>query len=191
MIDPKHLTTDRNITALRLTVGTNSKPKPKGVMMQAVKRFSLVIMLALVMAMIQTAPPALAVITFKAGHVLAPVHPYQIGMEKFAELVDAKTNGEVKVEVFHSAQLGNERELVEALQMCPSSMCLISSAPMARFSYSFMVCYLPYLSTSPSLHYEVLDVPIAPGSMIGLVTPNVICMAFWSNCFLNIPKSQL
>jgi len=136
------------------------------------------------------AVPAWAQVTLKAGHVLAPVHPYHVGMEKFAELVAAKTNGQVKVEVFHSAQLGNERELVEALQMGTTDICLISTAPMAGFSKDFLVYDLPYLFTSPQEAYKILDGPIGQASMEGIKKANLIGLAFWENGFRNITNSK-
>lgn len=149
-----------------------------------------ILMLA-ALALCLAAVPALAQVTLKAGHVLAPVHPYHVGMEKFAELVDAKTNGQVKVEVFHSAQLGNERELVEALQMGTTDICLISTAPMAGFSKDFLVYDLPYLFTTTEQAYAVLDGPVGQASMEGIKKASLIGLAFWENGFRNITNSKL
>lgn len=136
------------------------------------------------------AAPAWGAVTLKAGHVLAPVHPYHVGMEKFAELVDAKTKGEVKVEVYHSAQLGNERELIEALQMGTTDICLISTAPMAGFSKDFLVFDLPYLFTSPEQAYEILDGPIGQATFEGIKKADLIGLAFWENGFRDITNSK-
>jgi tripartite ATP-independent transporter DctP family solute receptor len=153
------------------------------------KGFKFLLMLAA--AMLFTAAPAMAEVVLKAGHVLAPVHPYHVGMEKFAELVAAKTNGEVKVEVFHSSQLGNERELVEALQMGTTDICLISTAPMAGFSKDFLVYDLPYLFTSPAQAYAILDGPIGQATMEGIKKADLIGLGFWENGFRNITNSKL
>ena len=152
--------------------------KLKSILMLAALAFSLM------------AAPAWAQVVLKAGHVLAPVHPYHVGMEKFAELVAEKTGGQVKVEVFHSAQLGNERELVEALQMGTTDVCLISTAPMAGFSKDFLVYDLPYLFTSPEQAYEILDGPIGQASMEGIKKAELIGLAFWENGFRNITNSK-
>jgi tripartite ATP-independent transporter DctP family solute receptor len=63
----------------------------------------------------------------KLGHVLAADHPYQEGSLKLAELVAAKTNGRIKVEVYPNAQLGGERDMVEGLQI--GSVDLVLTAP--------------------------------------------------------------
>lgn len=63
----------------------------------------------------QQAPKQDKPITLKVGHAAPPSHPYQFGLEEFAKLVDKKTNGKVKIQTFHSSQLGNEREMIEGL----------------------------------------------------------------------------
>lgn len=150
---------------------------------------SILALTALSLALMVT-PAWAAQVVLKAGHVLAPIHPYHVGMEKFAELVDAKTSGQVKVEVFHSSQLGNERELVEALQMGTTDICLISTAPMAGFSKDFLVYDLPYLFTSPEQAYKVLDGPIGKASMEGIKKADLVGLAFWENGFRNITNSK-
>lgn len=152
--------------------------------------FKSILALAILSLSLMAAPALAAQVVLKAGHVLAPVHPYHVGMEKFAELVDAKTSGQVKVEVFHSSQLGNERELVEALQMGTTDICLISTAPMAGFSKDFLVYDLPYLFTSPQQAYEILDGPIGKASMEGIKKADLIGLAFWENGFRNITNSK-
>lgn len=152
--------------------------------------FKSILALTIVSLSLMAAPAWAAQVVLKAGHVLAPVHPYHVGMEKFAELVDAKTSGQVKVEVFHSSQLGNERELVEALQMGTTDVCLISTAPMAGFSKDFLVYDLPYLFTSPQQAYEILDGPIGKASMKGIEKAELIGLAFWENGFRNITNSK-
>ena len=50
------------------------------------------------------------------NHVLAPGHPYHEGFQKWAERVYERTNGGLKVEVFHSAQLGVEEDIIEQIR---------------------------------------------------------------------------
>ena len=66
-------------------------------------------------------------ITIRVGHVLAPDHPYSEGLKKFSELVYEKTDGKVFVDYFHSSQLGNERDMIEGLQLGTLEMALVST----------------------------------------------------------------
>ena len=69
--------------------------------------------------------------TLKLGHALpGGDHPYQLGAQKFAELVSAKTGGRVKVDIFHSAQLGGERDMVEGLKIGTLDL-VVTASPIA------------------------------------------------------------
>src|SRR6266481_2802750 len=69
--------------------------------------------------------------TLKLGHALpGGDHPYQLGAQKFAELVAARTGGRVKVDIFHSAQLGGERDMVEGLKIGTLDL-VVTASPVA------------------------------------------------------------
>lgn len=51
----------------------------------------------------------------KMGYTMPPVGAIQSAIEKFAELVDQKTNGELTVKLFPQGALGNDNELLEGL----------------------------------------------------------------------------
>jgi len=48
----------------------------------------------------------LDVIELKLGHILSSTDPLNAGLVKFAELVEEKTNGSVKIKIFPASQLG-------------------------------------------------------------------------------------
>ncbi len=66
---------------------------------------------AIAASLLAAAQPATAQVTLRFGHQNAPAHSIHLGALKFAELVDKKTNGSVKVQVFPSAQLGGLNDL--------------------------------------------------------------------------------
>src|SRR5258708_5459321 len=69
--------------------------------------------------------------TLKLGHVLpGGDHPYQQGAVKFSELVQARTNGRIKIDVFPSGQLGGERDMVEGLKIGTSGL-VVTASPIA------------------------------------------------------------
>ncbi|MBZ4688580.1 MAG: dicarboxylate transporter, DctP subunit [Clostridiales bacterium] len=129
-------------------------------------------------------------INLKVGHVLAPTHPYQTGLEKFAELVAEKTDGKVKVDVFHSSQLGNEREMIEALQMGTLDMTLVSTAPLAGFSNAFLVFDLPFIFEDRESAYKVLDGEFGTDMLNSLENSGIKGLAYWENGFRNVTNSR-
>jgi len=54
--------------------------------------------------------------TLRFGHVFSPVHIGHILMEEWAENVRAATNGAVNIEIFPSAQLGVEEDVLEQIR---------------------------------------------------------------------------
>ena len=127
-----------------------------------------------------------AATTIRIGHVLAPEHPYHLGLEKFGELVSEKTGGNVKVEVFHSSQLGNERDLIEGLQLGTVEMCVVSTAPLSSFTTQFEVFDLPFIFSETKKTREILDGPIGQGILDTLVNQGIIGLCYFENGFRNI-----
>ena len=64
-----------------------------------------------ILAFAASTTPVGAQTTLRFGHQNAPNHSIHLGAQKFADLVDQKTRGAVKVQVFPSAQLGRLNEL--------------------------------------------------------------------------------
>ena len=93
----------------------------------------------------------------KLGHVLDTKHPYHIASEHFARRVAELTKGKIEVQVYPSSQLGNERELVEAMQVGTIEMGASTSAVAARFVKEIEIFNLPFLFKDFQHLYKVLD----------------------------------
>lgn len=81
----------------------------------------------------------------KLAHTQAPTHPVHISMEKFGELVEEKTNGEVTVEIYPSGQLGDERQYIESLQAGTLDMAKVSVNSLENFKEIYSIFSIPYL----------------------------------------------
>ncbi len=99
-------------------------------------------------------------IVIKLAHVHVPEHPTSVGCLRFAKLMEERTNGRVKVEVYPGSQMGNERELYEALMMGTLEMGTISTSTIASFTRESGVWDLPYLFRDSGHAYRVMDGPI-------------------------------
>ena len=60
---------------------------------------------------------AQAPILIKFSHVVAPDTPKGNGAQKFKELVEERSKGTIKVEVYPNSQLYKDKEEMEALQL--------------------------------------------------------------------------
>jgi tripartite ATP-independent transporter DctP family solute receptor len=54
--------------------------------------------------------------TLRFNHVLGPKEPFHEGFLEWAKAVETRTNGGLKIRVFHSAQLGVEEDIIEQMR---------------------------------------------------------------------------
>jgi tripartite ATP-independent transporter DctP family solute receptor len=54
--------------------------------------------------------------TLRFNHVLGPSEPFHKGFQSWAKRVEERTKGGLKIQVFHSAQLGVEEDIIEQLR---------------------------------------------------------------------------
>jgi tripartite ATP-independent transporter DctP family solute receptor len=120
---------------------------------------------------------------WKCGHILAQTHPYQLGFEHLGRLLDERTGGRIRLDVFPSSQIGSERDLAEGIQMGTVDLALVSG-PMANFDPNFYINDLPNLFTGRAHAYKVLDGEIGKGMMDGLSKVGIKGLAFWETGFL-------
>lgn len=135
-------------------------------------------------------PAAADAVLLKAAHSVAPTHPYHLGLERYAELVEERTGGKVKIDIFHSAQLGNERDCIEGLQMGTLDIAVSATGPVSGFVPQFMVVDLPYLFSDYEHADRVLDGEVGQELLASLSDVNVVGAAFWENGFRQITNSK-
>jgi C4-dicarboxylate-binding protein DctP len=80
------------------------------------KPFKIAALLTAVFCFAIATSPAMAAKEFKLSNQLPPSHHISKGMDVFAEKVNEYSSGEIRVQVFHSAQLFKDTEIVEAIQ---------------------------------------------------------------------------
>ncbi len=80
----------------------------------------------------------------KFNHVLAPTEPYHEGFLKWAKNVEEKTGGGLKIEVFHSAQLGVEEDIIVQIRQGANVGQNTDSARLGNFIPEIAVLNAPY-----------------------------------------------
>jgi tripartite ATP-independent transporter DctP family solute receptor len=98
----------------------------------------------------------------RIGQGQTPDEPQVRAMELFKEIVEGKTAGKLRVEVFPNNQLGNQRDVTEGIQLGTIQMASISS-PMASFVPESNLFELPFLFENRDHFYAVLDCEIGEG----------------------------
>ncbi len=121
--------------------------------------------------------------TLQVGHVVTADHSYHLGLERFAELLDEKTNGRVQVEIFPAGQLGNEADLIEGLTMGTIDMALCNSGNLASFTDAYEAFDLPFLFRDEAHAHAVLDSEIGQAALDSLESVGIKGLSNWENGF--------
>ncbi len=136
-------------------------------------------------------PAALSAQTkVRLAHVVNEKDGFHIAATKFKELVEAGTSGKVVIELFPNATLGDERTLLEGMQMGTIDMGVITNGPVANFLPEMAVFELPFLFANRKQAYEILDGPVGKELLKKLETVNMIGLAYAERGFRNLTNSK-
>ena len=136
------------------------------------------------------AKPAAGPQTIKLAHVVNEKDGFHIAALKFKELVESRTKGAVKVEVFPNASLGDERTLIEGMQIGTIAMGVITNGPVANFLPEIAAFEMPFMFSSPEEAYKVLDGPVGQKVLAKLDAINLKGLAYAERGFRNLTNSK-
>jgi tripartite ATP-independent transporter DctP family solute receptor len=124
------------------------------------------------------------------AHTTPPDHPYTLGMVRYAQLVKERTKGRVAIQVHHSRELGDERQVVEGLQLGTIHLTVSSTGPLGGFVPEMNVVDLPFLFRNPEHAYKVLDGEIGQDLLNKFDRVGIKGLAFWENGFRHITSAK-
>ena len=129
-------------------------------------------------------------VTLTVAHVLNETHPYHLAWTEVAKLVEERTDGAMRIEVFANGVLGNERDIIEGMQLGIVDISCMSTGALASFSPSFMALDLPFLFDSRENAYKVLDSEIGREMLDDLSDHMMVGIDFWENGFRDVSNSK-
>ena len=127
----------------------NSSPNPIG--------FSLLTLAICVLLLSGCGKSSESVRVIKLAHALDPVHPVHVAMVFLADRVYEKSGGQMRIDVYHSQQLGSERELLELLQIGSLGIAKTTTAVLEGFSPRYQVYGMPYIFRDREHFFKVLE----------------------------------
>nr|WP_246110755.1 TRAP transporter substrate-binding protein [Thermosediminibacter litoriperuensis] len=108
-------------------------------------------------------------------------YPTTIGDKEFARIVEEKTNGRIKIEVYAGGQLGDEKSVIEAVQMGGIDFARVNAQPLSDFAKPLRVLSLPYLFDNEEHLWKVLDGQIGEELLDTLKEANMIGLAYYDS----------
>lgn len=118
---------------------------------------------------------------FRLAENQAADFPTTIGDKKFAELVAERSNGRITIDVFHSGQLGEEKAVIEQLQLGAIEFARVSSSPLAEFNKQFGLFSLPYIFDNSDHMWKFLMSDYANGMLDNLQKSRLKGLAYYDS----------
>jgi len=106
--------------------------------------------------------------------------PATLGMQRFAELVEERSRGRIKFDVYIGGALGNDRDLIEGLQLGTVQVHMASNSPLAVFAPGLMIFEMPFLFENDEHFNAVLDSDIAMSFIPELKEKGFHLLGFWN-----------
>ncbi|WP_206105417.1 TRAP transporter substrate-binding protein [Paenibacillus thalictri] len=120
-------------------------------------------------------------LTFRLADTHPPDYPTVMGDKKFAELVSQKTNGRIKIDVYPSSQLGEEKAVVEQVQLGAIEFTRVSSGAVADFNKPMGVFSLPYIFDSEEHEWKFLNSADGNKLLDGMSGSKLIGLAYYDS----------
>jgi tripartite ATP-independent transporter DctP family solute receptor len=134
---------------------------------------------------------ALAQTVLRSSDTHPDGYPTVDAVKYFGELVKERTAGRYSVEVYHSAQLGQEADTIEQVRSGVIDLNRVSMAPWNSLVPLTMIPSLPYLFTSPDHARKVMASEIGDEIAAGFEQHGVVVIAFYdggARSFYNAKK---
>jgi tripartite ATP-independent transporter DctP family solute receptor len=148
-------------------------------------RNKMFVMLAMSLALLAWAviPAAAgAPIVVKVGHVNPPGDPSFDAWEVFKKVLEEKSGGKFRVDLYPAGQLGEERELIEQVKMGSVDLVTVNSAPLSLSFPKFDLFVLPYLFKDEPQLQRFVDGPAGQKLAEEFEKATSIkLMAYWAN----------
>ncbi len=126
------------------------------------------------------------VIEMKFGHYAAEDHPGHLAALQFAEAVEERTNGAIRISVFPNNQLGSPPELLEQNVLGAIDMSLPTQGALDKYSRKFAVVMMPFVFRDYDHAYAVLDGPFIEWASPDLADEGLVFLSNWEWGFRNL-----
>jgi tripartite ATP-independent transporter DctP family solute receptor len=128
----------------------------------------------------------------KVGIGLSADHPQGQSVTRFAELVEQKSGGKIKVRLFAGGSIGNDVTMISALQGGTQEMTVPDTSTLVGIAglKDFGLINLPFLLNKNEEADALLDGPFGQKLLAKLPERGLIGLGFWENGFRQVTNSR-
>ncbi len=143
-------------------------------------RMMIIVVLALTLGAVSGFAKAYKI---KFSHVVAVDTPKGEAAEYFKKILEQRSNGRFKVEIYPNASLYGDREAIEALKMNAIQMAAPSFSKFTGFVPQLQLFDLPFLFKDQNHLHKVLDGEVGRKILKMVSKRGLVGLAYWDNGF--------
>jgi tripartite ATP-independent transporter DctP family solute receptor len=126
----------------------------------------------------------------KLGSVNNDKHTLHQGYQKFKEIVESKSKGSIKVEIYANGLLGNDRTMIEGLQLDTIQAVGVSTSMLANWAPSMLAFDLPFSITNEKDADKILDGQYGENAAKQLEKEGILLLGYMENGFRHLTNSK-
>src|SRR6187399_289248 len=128
--------------------------------------------------------------TIRWGHLNNTDHPVSLGVQKFAEILLAKSGGKLKIREFAASQLGNELQQQSALRGGTQEMFSASTTSLATVVPEFGLLDFPFIVSTVDQADALVQGAYGKAMMDTLPQRGLVALGYWGLGFRNVTNSK-
>ncbi len=129
-------------------------------------------------------------VQMKLGHFAAESHPGNIASKMFADAVEKRTDGKVKITIYPNNALGSPPEVLEQNILGAVDMSLPTQGQLGKYSKKFNCVMLPFMYENYAQADKVLDGPFITWAAPDLDKAGLVFLSNWEWGFRNLTNSK-
>ncbi len=149
-----------------------------------------ILVICMTLSLLAFAAAANAATTYKLAENQPPDYPTTIGDLEFARLVKEGTDGRIIIDVQPGGVLGDEKSVIEAIQMGGIAFARVNAQPLSDFYKPLMVFSLPFIFRDADHQWKVLDGEVGEKVLNDMAAARMVGLAYYDSGSRNIYNSK-
>jgi TRAP-type C4-dicarboxylate transport system substrate-binding protein len=118
-------------------------------------------------------------ITLRSADVHPDGYPTVEGVKHMGRLLQERTDGRIRIQVFHSRQLGDEKDSLEQTRLGVIDMTRVNTAPLNNLVPETLVAGLPFLFRDTEHMQRTMDGPIGEEIGRACLPHNLVALCYY------------
>lgn len=124
---------------------------------------------------------AQAAVEWKGWNIHVPDYPNTVGMDKFAELLAERSDGEITLKMFHSGVLGSQPDAIEQVRIGGLAVGNFNLGPIGPIAPEANVVSLPFIFKDVEHMHRVLDGEAGDLISAGMAEKGMVALAWYDS----------